>query len=63
MPNEHLCKLYFFDLEKARSAMRKDGLDLFAPSESGTAARREEKPPIGKTGAFVADGLLGNFYQ
>lgn len=63
IPYEHLCKLYFFDLEKALSAMRKDGLDLFAPSESWTAACSEEKPPIGKTEAFVVDRRSGSFYQ
>ena len=30
IPYERLCKLYFFDLEKVRSAMRRDGLDLTA---------------------------------
>lgn len=36
IPYERLCKLYFFDLEKVRSAMRRDGLDLTAPGASGT---------------------------
>jgi len=36
IPYERLCKLYFFDLEKVRSAMRRDGLDLIAPRENGT---------------------------
>jgi len=60
IPYECLCKLYFFDLEKVRSAMGRDGLDLIAPRESGTAgrdrrrqpaARSEASPPFGKTGA------------
>ena len=28
IPYERLCKLYFFDLEKVRTAMLLDGLDL-----------------------------------
>ena len=36
IPYERLCKLYFFDLEKVRSAMRSDGLDLTLPRENGT---------------------------
>ena len=39
IPYERLYKLYFFDLKKVRGTMRKDGLDLTAPRESGTAAR------------------------
>lgn len=35
IPYERFYKLYFFDLEKVRSAMQREGLDLSAPNESG----------------------------
>ena len=35
IPYERLYKLYFFDLEKVRSAMQRNGLDLSAPREIG----------------------------
>jgi hypothetical protein len=63
IPYERLCKLYFFDLEKVRSAMRRDRLDLTASREGGTAARDRrrqpaaraaETPPDGNTGACIA---------
>ena len=67
IPYERLCKLYYFDLEKVRSAMRRDGFDLTATTEGGTpratAARTKEKPQVGKSGAFMADGRSGNVYQ
>jgi AcrR family transcriptional regulator len=50
IPYERLCKLYFFDLEKVRSAMRQDGLDLIAPRDSrtrratGGGSRRRAQP-------------------
>ena len=65
IPYERLCKLYFFDLEKVRTAMRRDGLDLTGrTSRSGTAARDRRRqpaarpaqtPPVGKTGACIAE--------
>ena len=46
IPYERFYKLYFFDLKKVRSAMRRDGFDLLEPRESGTAARdRRHEPP------------------
>ncbi len=46
IPYERSYKLYFFDLKKVRSTMRRDSLDLTAPRESGTAARdRRREPP------------------
>jgi len=46
IPYERLYKLYFFDLEKVRSAMQRNGQDLSAPREIGTAARdRRREPP------------------
>ena len=46
IPYERLYKLYFFDLKKVRSTMRRNGLDLSEPRESGTAARdRRREPP------------------
>jgi excisionase family DNA binding protein len=35
IPYERLCKLYFFDLEKVRHAMRQGGLDPFPSQEDG----------------------------
>ena len=54
IPYERFYKLYFFDLEKVRSAMRLNGLDLIAPRESGMrrvpagASRRraQRKAPV-----------------
>jgi hypothetical protein len=48
IPYERLCKLYFFDLEKVRSAMRRDGLDLTAQREDGTAARDRRRLPAAR---------------
>ena len=48
IPYERLCKLYFFDLEKVRSAMRRDGLDFTAPRESGTAERDRRRQPAAR---------------
>jgi len=45
IPYERLCKLYFFDLEKVRSAMRRDGFDLLELRESGTAERDRRRQP------------------
>ena len=61
IPYERLCKLYFFDLKKVRSAMRQDGLDLTAPRESGTAARDRRHEPAARTAKSprtVRRGLL-----
>jgi hypothetical protein len=44
IPYERFYKLYFFDLKKVRSAMRRDGLGLIAPRERGTAARPAKRP-------------------
>ena len=35
IPYERFYKLYFFDLEKVRSAMQRNGLDLTGSRESG----------------------------
>src|SRR6266849_2616296 len=45
IPYERLCKLYFFDLEKVRSAIRRDRLDLTVPKEGATAARDRRRLP------------------
>ena len=61
IPYERLCKLYFFDLKKVRSAMRRDGLDLTAPRESGTAARDRRRQPAARAAKrprSVRRGLL-----
>jgi len=55
IPYERFCKLYFFDLEKVRHAMQRDGLDLLAPRENGTpratggASRRRAKAKSPRT--------------
>jgi len=48
IPYERLCKLYFFDLKKVRSAMRRDGLDLTVTRESGTATRDRRRLPAAR---------------
>ena len=48
IPYERLCKLYFFDLEKVRSAMQRDGLDLTAPRERETAERDRRPGPAAR---------------
>ena len=66
IPYERLCKLYVFDLEKVRSAMRRDGLDLTAPRESGApratgggSRRRAGRPAPGNTGALPTGIVTG----
>jgi len=48
IPYERLYKVYFFDLKKVRSTMRRDGLDLTAPKESGRAARDRRREPLAR---------------
>ena len=49
IPYERFYKLYFFDLEKVRIAMRLNGLDLIAPGESESAARDRRPGPAART--------------
>ncbi len=61
IPYERLCKMYLFDLEKVRHAMRLNGFTL-AGSEDGLRATGGESrrraqpisPRLGKTGASIA---------
>ena len=48
IPYERFYKLYFFDLKKVRSTMRRDSLNLTAPRESGTAARDRRRQPAAR---------------
>ena len=66
IPYERLCKMYLFDLEKVRDAMRLNGFTL-AGSEDGLRATGREsgrraqptRPRLGKTGASVAQKKRG----
>jgi len=61
IPYERLCKMYFFDLEKVRHAMRLNGLTLVGTEDglraTGGESRRRAQPTsprLGKTGASIA---------
>lgn len=63
IPYERLCKLYFFDLEKVRSAMRRDGLDHITPRESGTAARDRRRQPAARSANSPRSVKRGRNFQ
>ena len=61
IPYERLCKMYLFDLEKVRRAMRLNGLTLVGTEDGlratgGDSGRRAQptSPRLGKTGASIA---------
>lgn len=60
IPYERLGKLYFFDLDQVRQAMRVHGRDVLHTgqrSATGGASRRraqQTSPRLGKTGASIA---------
>ena len=61
IPYERLCKMYLFDLEKVRHAMRLNGFTLVATEDGprptgGDSGRRAQptRPRLGKTGASIA---------
>ena len=61
IPYERLCKMYLFDLEKVRHAMRLNGLTLVGGEDGlratgGDSGRRAQRtsPRLGKTGASIA---------
>ena len=61
IPYERLCKMYLFDLEKVRHAMRLNGFTLVGTEDglraTGGASRRRAQPTrprLGKTGASIA---------
>jgi len=63
IPYERLYKLYFFDLEKVRSAMRRNGLDLTAPREGGTAVRDRRPRPAARTAKRPRSVKRGRNFQ
>ena len=61
IPYERLCKMYLFDLQKVRRAMRLNGLPLEGTEHGlratgGDSRRRAQpnSPRLGKTGASIA---------
>ena len=61
IPYERLCKMYLFDLEKVRHAMRLNGFTLVGTegglrATGGDSGRRAQRtrPRLGKTGASIA---------
>ncbi len=61
IPYERLCKMYLFDLEKVRQAMRLNGFSLAGAEDGlratgGESRRRAQpiRPRLGKTGASIA---------
>ena len=61
IPYERLCKMYLFDLEKVRHAMRLNGFTLVGTEDGlratgGESRRRAQpiRPRLGKTGASIA---------
>ncbi|SLM41751.1 hypothetical protein NSND_50137 [Nitrospira sp. ND1] len=61
IPYERLCKMYLFDLEKVRDAMRRNGFTLAGTDDglraTGGESRRRAQPTsprLGKTGASIA---------
>ena len=66
IPYERLCKMYLFDLEKVRHAMRLNGFTLAGTEEGlratgGDSGRRAQptRPRLGKTGASIAQKPRG----
>ena len=61
IPYERLGKLYFFDLDRVREAMQRNGADTLRAGgglrATGGASRRRTqrpRPRLGKTGASIA---------
>ena len=61
IPYERLGKLYFFDLDRVRQAMQRNGADVLRAGDglraTGGASRRRAQPTrprLGKTGASIA---------
>ncbi len=61
IPYERLCKMYLFDLDKVRHAMRLNGFILAGTDDGlratgGESRRRAQpmSPRLGKTGASIA---------
>ena len=61
IPYERFCKMYLFDLQKVRRAMRLNGLPLEGTADGlratgGASRRRAQRPSprLGKTGASIA---------
>ena len=50
IPYERFYKLYFFDLEKVRGAMQRNGLDLSVPRETGSRRAQQKRPRSVKRG-------------
>ncbi len=66
IPYERLCKMYLFDLEKVRDAMRLNGFSLVGTEDGlratdGDSGRRAQptRPRLGKTGASIAQKPRG----
>ena len=66
IPYERLCKMYLFDLQKVRRAMRLNGLPLEGTEDGlratgGESGRRAQppRPRLGKTGASIAQKPRG----
>ena len=66
IPYERLCKMYLFDLEKVRLAMRLNGFTLAEPEDglratAGDSRRcaQPTRPRLGKTGASIAQKPRG----
>ena len=66
IPSERLGKIYFFDLDKVREAMRLNGLALSGMADglratAGDSRRRAQptRPRLGKTGASIAQKPRG----
>ncbi len=66
IPYERFCKMYFFDLEKVREAMRLNGLTELGlagglRTTGGVSRRRAQptSPRLGKTGASIAKKARG----
>jgi len=66
IPYERLCKMYLFDLEKVRHAMRLNGFTLVGGEDGlrvtdGESGRRAQpiSPRLGKTGASIAEKPRG----
>ena len=66
IPYERFCKMYLFDLQKVRRAMRLNGLTLVETEDGlratgGDSGRRAQptSPRLGKTGASIAQTPRG----
>ena len=66
IPYERLGKLYFFDLDRVREAMQKNGKNVLSGdgglrATGGASRRRAQRPSprLGKTGASIAQKPRG----